>query len=368
MSNDNKQEEWEVILNMQEFNPKKAELLWIVEKYKHLESKEIVTQEDYDEIHTAQVALQKNRTFIKNQWLAIREKANKWIDEVLKVEKELLGVFVPLEDVLKAKKDEYNARQKKKEEEEKARKEEILNSRIQELWKYGYVHDMFDLRTMEDHAYEILRDQKKAAWEQAELDRKNQEARENRRNERHSKAMAIGMYFDASRAVFCSYLVTDIFITSEEISALEDEEFQALIDSHSAKIVAKQDEQKKAQEALDKQKQDQLAEQKRLDDIAAEQKKADDEKKRQADLEEAKKQAAIDTQKRLEKEAADKKAKEEADKAAEQKKLAKEKRFKEFKASIWYTEENKSEFTIKETEEWYVFYKKVGVYLKTTNE
>lgn len=362
MSQDTKTESQ--TLNMDSFNPKKAELIELAKKYESVTQIEIVDKTTYEQVHQAQTVFQKARTAIKNTGLEMRESANKYIKDVLAVERDLLSVIVPIEEKLIEKKDAWKKKEEEAKEAERKRQEELVNNRVQELAKYGYVHDLFDLKIMEENDFQMMLDDKKTAFEKDQAEENQRKQNEERRNTRHSTAMQIWMYFDQSRQVFCSYLVTDIFITSEEVTSLDDESFQKIIDSHSEKIKAKQEEQKNAQAELDRKKKEQDDKQAELDKQIADQKKIDDEKKRQADLEAARKQAEKETEDRLKKEADEKKAAEEAEQKAQQAKLAKEKKYKEFLASIWYTAENKDEFTFIDTEKGRVFYKKVWTYEK----
>ena len=113
MSQDTKTESQ--TLNMDSFNPKKAELIELAKKYESATQIEIVDKTTYDQVHKAQIELRDTRNAIKEQWLAIRENANKFIKQVTTAEKELLALIQPTEDILIAKKDAW----KKKEEEEK---------------------------------------------------------------------------------------------------------------------------------------------------------------------------------------------------------------------------------------------------------
>lgn len=118
MSQDTKTESQ--TLNMDSFNPKKAELIELAKKYESATQIEIVDKTTYDQVHKAQIELRDTRNAIKEQWLAIRENANKFIKQVTTAEKELLALIQPTEDILIAKKDAW----KKKEEEEKEPQEQ----------------------------------------------------------------------------------------------------------------------------------------------------------------------------------------------------------------------------------------------------
>lgn len=142
-------------------------------------------------------------------------------------------------------------------------------------------------------------------------------------------------------------------LSEEAATDMQDWAFDEFIENTKTEINAKREELAKEKAELDQLRQ------KEADD-----KKKEDEKKRLDELEEARKKAEKDTEERLKKEADEKKKAEEAAAEAEQARLAKEKKYREFLASIWYTPENKSEFTFIDTDAGRVFYKKVGIYEK----
>lgn len=340
-------------LNMDSFNPKKAELIALAEKHKAATEIEIIDKETYEQVHSAQIVLRDTRNDIKSQWLAIRESANKFIKQVTTAEKELLEIITPIEDILIAKKDAW----KKKEEEEKERKrqeqEAMANNRLNQLASFWYIHDIFDLKIMEEEAFQTLLSEKKAAFETAESERKAREAAEERKTKRFTALMSIWLYMRPEMAAYFSNELWKIMISDEEVRDMEDWAFDEFIALSKKEIDAKREELAKEKAELDRLREKEAAAQKEAD-----------EKKRLADLEEAKKQSAKETEERLKKEADDKKKADDAAAEAEQARLAKEKKYRDFLDSIWYTPENKHEFTFIDTDAGRVFYKKVGTYEK----
>jgi hypothetical protein len=99
--------------------------------------------------------------------------------------------MILMEDIFKQKKKEYNDAETAKKEEERKKQEELANNRNQELAKYGYVHDLFDLKIMEEEAFQTLLSEKKTAWETIENERIAKEQEEKRRVERMRKILEI---------------------------------------------------------------------------------------------------------------------------------------------------------------------------------
>lgn len=340
-------------LNMDQFNPKKAELIELAKSHEAATKIEIVDKTTYDQVHKAQIVLRDARNAIKEQWLAIRESANNFIKQVTTAEKELLAIIQPTEEILIAKKEAW--KKKEEEEKEKARKaqEELANNRMQALAQYGYVHDLFDLKIMEEEAFQTLLSEKKSAFEIAESERKAREEAEKRKSERMNALMSIWLYFQEDLIAYYSNELEKIMISSEAVRDMHDWAFNEFIATARKDIDAKREEKAKEKAELD-----------RLREKEASAQREEAEKKRLADLEAARKQAEKETEERLKKEAEDKKAAEQAAHDAEQARLAKEKKYKEFLASIWYTPENKDEFTFIDTDAGRVFFKKVWVYQK----
>jgi len=358
-------------LNMDQFNPKKAELIALAEKHKAATEIQIVDKASYDKVHEAQIELRDTRNAIKDQWLAIRDSANKFIKQVTAAEKELLALIVPTEDILIAKKEEW----KKKEEEEKERKrkeqEELANKRVQELAQYWYIHDLFDLKIMEESDFQTLLSEKKTAFEEAEKAKKDAEAAAQKKQERINKINQIWLYWQPALQAYYSNELQKIVITQEAFEDSEDWVFEEILKTVSGELDQKRAEIKKQQDELaakNKEMEEREAALKKKED---EQKQKEAEQKKQEEIAAAAKKAAEDTEARLKKEADDKKAAEEKQKqeeaeakAKEEKKLALEKKYKEFLASIWYKKEEEADWKWEDTPEWRVFFKKVWTFKK----
>jgi len=356
-------------LNMDQFNPKKAELIKLADEHKASLSVEIVDSKTYDQVHKSQMALAETRRNIQDTGKKMREDAIAYQRKVIEVEKDLLSVIEPIEEQLKEKKKAYNDAIEKKKEEERKAQEELANNRNQELAKYGYVHDLFDLKIMEEDKFQELLSEKKTAWETAENARIEKENAEKRKNERISTLFSIGMFFNG--IVYTSAEVPSISMTMDAVEQFTDEWFAESFDSFKSQIEKAREELKKKKEEQDKRDAELKAREDAIKEKENEQKRIDDEKKRQQDLEDARKKAEKDTEDRIKKEQADKEAREKAladQKAEEAKqeqiKMAKLKKYREFCESIGYKKEEDHLWITKDTPEGREFYKKAWIYLK----
>jgi len=293
-------------LNMDQFNPKKAELIALANEKKPLLSVDIVDSKSRQLLHEAKMTLANTRIEIRKTGKAMRESAIQWQKDVIKMEDELVNETEPTEKALAEKIKAYDDAIEAKKELDRKAKEELANNRNQELAKYGYVHDLFDLKIMEEDKFQELVTEKKIKWEESEK----------------------------------------IRIENERIEAEKKEELEK---------------QRIAQEERDRELKA------REDAIRAkeqEQKRIEDELKRKQELEEAKKQAEKDTEERLKREQADKEAREKAlaEQKAEQErkeqiKMAKLQKYREFCESIGYKKEEDHLWVTKDTEKGREFYK-----------
>lgn len=170
-------------ISLELFHPKKAELVSLAAQYKDLTIKGIDDKEGYKAVHDARMVLVKARTGIN----ATRKSYTKQFDEAkaraMTLEKELLGVISPVEEALLKQEEAIDAEKERIKEEEKRKAQEILNARVAAFAQYGYSHDLFDLQLMEDARFEEILADKKAAWEESERIRVEQEEKERKERE-----------------------------------------------------------------------------------------------------------------------------------------------------------------------------------------
>lgn len=96
-------------LNLEEFNPKRAEVIALADKYRGLVIKDINDVEGYEAVHKAQMELVHTRTDIVKSSKAARENAVAYNKAVLKLEKDLIAEIEPVELILKNQKENIDA-------------------------------------------------------------------------------------------------------------------------------------------------------------------------------------------------------------------------------------------------------------------
>ena len=95
-------------LNIEKFNPTRAELNMKVERYKSLTINGVDDKTGYALVDTARKDLKQSRVDITKKGKELRDDANKFSRAVIAKEKELVGIIEPLEKELKAKQDEVD--------------------------------------------------------------------------------------------------------------------------------------------------------------------------------------------------------------------------------------------------------------------
>lgn len=366
MSDTQNKEDIKKPLTLDLFNPKKAELMEVLKLNKDAVNIEIVDAETRDQVHKAQMAFRDARTSTKELWKSIRDEANKFCDKVIEREKEILAEITPIEEKLKAKKEAYDQIKENERKQKELEAERKFDERQERLIAYGYAHPSFELKVMEDSAFESLLEEKKQKFELAEAEK----ARQEKISARKDQLFKIWVYLDDNHYVNNSLLISR---DKDTIESCDDDAFEAFVKEVSDLI------EKSRQEARDRQIEQEKKEKELKDrEDAIKQKEAEAEKARQdkirtEELEKATKDAEAkatkETEERIKREQEEKERKEKAeaekkiaDDKLEQEKLEKMKRFKAFKESIGYTEETKDEFTFIDSDEWRTYYKKCGFY------
>lgn len=361
-------------LNMDQFNPKKNELIVLADEAKQALSIEIVDKKTYEQVHQAEMMLKEARISVEKTWKAMREDAIAFQKKVIEVEKDLVSVISPTEEALKAKKKAWNDEQERKKEEEARKAEEALNNRVQELAKYGYTpEDMFDLKIKTDEEFTVLLNEKKSLWEQAEEIRIRKENFEKMRTSRISRLFEIWMFFNG--IWYTSSEVPSIMMTVSEMEQQTDEDFDANLSSFRARIEEARENMRKAREEQEKKDAELKAREDAIKQKEEEQKRKDEEEKRQAEIKKAQEEAAEksrkETEERIQREADKKKKDEEYKKETErllkeqeEKELEKKRKYVAFLQEIGYKKEEDHLWKVEDTEEGREFYKKVGTFLR----
>ncbi|MGP1582937.1 MAG: hypothetical protein ACTTH6_01765 [Candidatus Altimarinota bacterium] len=349
---------------------KKQELLTLAEEAKKVLEVEIIDNKTKDIVHAEQMKLRNARVEIEKA----RKDFTKNLDEqkagAITIERELIGIISETEDLLKTKKEAYEAKIKAEKEAEEARKQQIIAERTTKLAKYGEVYDPIK------HAPQILGDEdfvkilesleivyqemERARKEKEEAERREREEFERQKREFEENEQIKNSLQNAQNITEIVNIFENLDEKKKEIFAKLFEErkefleFKAKKDEEERKIAEEKRklEEEKARIEEEKRK----AEQAKID--------AENEKKRQEELAKAREEAA---KKALEEQKiAEEKARLEAEAKAreEQEKLEKKKKYQAFLDSIGLTEENKNDFTFIDTPEGRKFYKFVGIYKK----
>lgn len=94
-------------LNIEKFEPWKAELIALAEKYKDLQINWLSDKEWYESVRKWRIELMRCRTAITKMWKEMREEANEFRNKVIAKEKEYIEIISPIEDMLSEKEKEY---------------------------------------------------------------------------------------------------------------------------------------------------------------------------------------------------------------------------------------------------------------------
>ena len=305
-------------LNLEKFNPKKAELEVVINKYKNLQITGVEDKEGYLAVKEARKDLQKKRKFYKDTGLELRGDANAFAKKVLKVENEIIALIEPEEAVLKGKQEAIDkigimiARKA------------LLPIRIEKLAEFGVVVDEAFLLELTDVEFsDFMVGKQKEYLENKAAELKAQE-------DKLSAAKAMQDAIDAAAEK-----------TREEEAA-------------KAKLA----EQKVEQDKIDKEREHELALKKLEDDkILAEQNRKDEIKRLEDEKIEAvrvEKQKALDENIAKEKE----QARIDAEKIAKQQKLEKQKAYTAFLAKYNFVDDGS--FKIIVEGDTATLYKKLG--------
>lgn len=147
-----------MILDIEKFNPKKAELVSIVENYKYLEIKGIDDKQGYAIVDEARKDLKRKRVEIQKTGKELREDAVAFQKKIIAVEKELISLIEPLEIDLGAKQDFVDKEKLKK------TREILLPERKEKLLSVESEVDDSFLLEMGDVEFESFYNQKRSEF------------------------------------------------------------------------------------------------------------------------------------------------------------------------------------------------------------
>lgn len=289
-------------LNLEKFNPTKAEIATLVADAKGLTIKGIDDKEGYQKVHETRIALKNARVAIQKTGKVLRQDAIDFQRKVIEKEKELVSLIEPTEVELEEKQKFIDG------EKEKAKRRELLPDRVAKLKEIDVVVEEEFLLVMDDTQFDTFFNQQHSLFLQAK-ERKIKEEQEKAEAERLRK---------------------------EKIERDKLEAEQAKVREAEAKVEA---EKRKLEQQKEAEKQ---------------------EKKRQAELEQARKDEAA----RVEREAKDKAKHEAEEKKRKEAELKKQKAYQDFLKKNGYTEAKKKNFYILDEGNKVTLFKKVDEFIK----
>jgi len=296
-------------LNIEQFNPKKADIIALTEKFKDLEIQGIDDKQGYQAVHQARIELKNSRVAISKQGKNLRDGAIKFQREVIKVEKELVALIEPTETSL------ANKQKLIDEEKEQQKRIQLIPERREKLKEIDYKIDDIFLITMDNIQFQEFFNQQKEDYlfKQAEKIRIEQEK------------------IDAEKLKIKQQQQNEKI----RVQAQKEAQEQAIKDIEIAKLKAEEDKRQA---------------------IENEKRKAEEEKQQLIDKQERKEKERTMLEEKAKREADDKlKLEKEA-----QEKLEKQKKYQKFLQDNGYTEKNKDEFYIQRIDNKILLFKKIN--------
>lgn len=134
-------------LNIEKFNPTKAEITALVDKYKGLTITGIDDKAGYEAVHKARMELKAVRVNITKTGKSMREEALKFQKDVIAKEKDLVEMVEPTERDLEAKQKAID------EEKEKIKRKAILPERKEKLDAIGVNYDDDSILLLDENQF-----------------------------------------------------------------------------------------------------------------------------------------------------------------------------------------------------------------------
>ena len=240
-------------LNLEKFNPTKAELVKLANDYKDLKINGIDDIEGYNEVDKARKNLKNVSVELKKTGKVLRTEAIAFQKAVLAIEKELVGIIEPIKIDLENKQKEIDDKK------ESLKREALLPERKEKLLKIDVEFDEADVLLMDENEFNSYYNEKNTEYLEEE-GRKIQEEKEKLEQEKRDKELK----------------------EQAEKKAREDATEQAKIDKIKAEAekevaiqVEKDKAEKEKQEAIEAEK---IKAQVEKDKIIAEQKKKEEDR------------------------------------------------------------------------------------------
>ncbi len=316
---------------IEEFNPTKAEITTIVDKYSTLTIKDINDVEGYAKVDEGRKELKKMRVAIKKYGKGQREQFIQAQKEVLRQEKELVDMVEPTEKRL------IEEQTRIKEEKEKQSRLKFLPDRRQHFREIEYDITDEEILELSDEDYQILYLELRHKF----MEKKEEEAEEKRLAEERKIQAEKDKIAEEKR---------EIEAEKERIKAAEEAKVKAEKQAKLDAEVEKENVKKQVAEAA------RIAEENKVNAVKEAEEKAEREK-----------QELIDEQNRKEKERLEEierdkqiRAEAEAKLKIEKEKLERAENYKKFLADNGYTNETKEQFHLEKTDTHMILYKYVN--------
>lgn len=169
------------------FEQEKIRIAKLAEEAKTALALPITDANSYRINHETQMKLRDERI----KWEKARKEFTASLDEKKKYaidrERAITSNIIPYEEELKAKKEAYDAEKERIKAEKEAEAMRILQTRIDELTKYGVTAPLEDLKAMSDDGFRMMADMWKKKWEEKEAIRIQEEAEKKRIEEETEK-------------------------------------------------------------------------------------------------------------------------------------------------------------------------------------
>lgn len=146
-------------------------------QYAGLKIENLEDKEGYEKVRVALSDCVSTRIEFVASCKEARDESTRYSKFVIEKEKEGVEEIKKIEDLLRAEKEKVDNEKERIKQEKEAKAQEELQLRINELAKYGYSHDLFDLRHMEFADYVNLCTLKELEWNNAEKLRIQEEER-----------------------------------------------------------------------------------------------------------------------------------------------------------------------------------------------
>lgn len=147
-------------LNIEQFNPKKAELQALAQKYSGLKIMGIDDKEGQAAVYAARIDLKNTRVALGKTGKAMREEANAFAAKVIEVEKSLISITEPLEKEFERQEEIIELEKKAIKDAEAKKVQEALNIRIEAFRKVETgtepVMTSFDIQVMSEDEFQGL--------------------------------------------------------------------------------------------------------------------------------------------------------------------------------------------------------------------